>query len=119
MEYNTEFVDPKIAYLTKIVNAVDEAQWWLSEERTYKAMQIMASLLSGLTIDNGEQWKAIRELQHEVVYNYDKFMGVVTSAQIRQHKFLISEYLNATYLKDFKTARPANRAIAGSGGRMY
>ena len=112
------FSDPKTTYLIKLVNMKDTVAWCLSTGESFKAMQVLASLLASIEIEEAEQYTQLRELQQNVIFKYDSFMPTVQSTQVRIYYFMVSEYMNKTYFKDFKSFRFQNPK-GGSFGNQY
>ena len=104
---NQEYVDPKSAFLLKLVNFVDSANWMIARGEYDNANRIFGSLLGMISID-GDGTEKLKELQRLAVYDFGRFLNSQNGeARIRQ--FEINQYLNATYFKDFKVAKPLQR----------
>jgi hypothetical protein len=108
-----EYVDPKASFLLKLVSMVDSVNWNIAMGKYQTANNILGSLLAAITVD-GEETEDLAKLQEMAVYDFDKFYNV-RDKEVRVRQFQVSQYLNRTYFKDFKIAKPLQRKIPHLG----
>jgi hypothetical protein len=95
-----DFEDAKTQFLVKLANFSSEIGLMLAEGNDGDAMRLLGSLLAMIQVDETE--KELKALQKKFVYEYQTFVPMITGEQSHKYFFMLSEYLNKTYFKDFK-----------------
>jgi len=94
----------KKAYLIKLINMIDTIGWLLAENHQTDAMKLLASLMARIQIP--KESKDLRQLQQNLVYNYESYLPQIKTEDTRKLYYLVSQYMNETYFKELNWARP-------------
>jgi hypothetical protein len=104
---NQLYSDPKTIQLMKLVNMVDAAGWALMRNDG-TAILIISSIIAEIEIEEADNTKQLQALQRELVDNYECYMPTLNVGDDRRIFYMLCQYLNRTYFKEFRAMRFQN-----------